>query len=84
MKRIILILIIAAFVSCEKEPLECNCGKASNLIMFKDPLPPFEQYYMADVKNECSGNTKKMVVYPYSFMQAYVHGQDTLCFYESW
>ena len=71
MKKVSVLLVLAltlALTSCSKEELgaDCSCG----LIVSDDVND-----YSVTIRNACSGNEKRWVLYPGDWMTAYV-GSD--------
>jgi len=82
MKKLLLILAITSMMfSCKKDTYEptqpepstptiqCNCG----LILSDDPVD-----YSIMVRNDCSGNVKKFILYPGDWINAFVGNK--ICF----
>lgn len=53
MKKLILAFALLTLVGCEKEQLNCNCGRVVEVEAYNYPLKSFVR-----LKNECSGNLK--------------------------
>jgi hypothetical protein len=75
MKKVILILAVAAFTSCSKKNETCNCG-----VIQSDDITN----YSIVIRNSCSGNNKQFYLSEGDWMNA--HPGDDFCItnVESW
>ena len=75
-KVMVLAVIILGLMSCKKEEIEiCNCGK-----VISDDV----SNYSVDIRNSCSGNTKKFYLAEGDWMTAYVGSDYCITNETSW
>jgi hypothetical protein len=74
-----LMLCVITIMSCSKDsvtsPVICNCG----LIISDSAID-----YSVVIRNSCSGNTKKFILYPGDWMTAYVGDRYCISNVNNW
>jgi hypothetical protein len=73
-KVMVLAVIILGLMSCKKDEI-CNCGK-----VISDDV----SNYSVDIRNSCSGNTKKFYLAEGDWMTAYVGSDYCITNETSW
>jgi len=84
MKKILVLLLAIALVSCKKDEIEqsndqCNCGTIAN-----DGIDSATNCYWLEIRNECSGNKKKFCFDEDVWMNNYVGDRFCVSNVTSW